>query len=120
HAAASLFRFAQSQDQGSPARSAPINPVSKSVIDSSNLAKAESHPSRQKAESVRLQNVFPEARSIQELEAQDVRANDEGTEAEELQPLISSPAPSQSFLAQEDAPQVGTGTSVIPPDTAGA
>ncbi len=35
-------------------------------------------------------------------------------------PLVPSPAPSQSFLAQEDAAKVGTGTFVIPPDTMGA
>jgi hypothetical protein len=37
-----------------------------------------------------------------------------------IQPLVSSPGASQSFLAQEDSPQLGTGVSVIPPDTAGA
>lgn len=35
-------------------------------------------------------------------------------------PSIPSPAPSQNFLAQEDAPKVGTGTFTIPPDTMGA
>ena len=36
------------------------------------------------------------------------------------QPNVPSPSPSQSFLAQEDAPKVGTGTFTIPPDTTGA
>ncbi|HEX8293066.1 MAG TPA: hypothetical protein VF570_15005, partial [Pyrinomonadaceae bacterium] len=35
-------------------------------------------------------------------------------------PLAASPSPSQSFLAQEDGPKVGSGTYIIPPDTNGA
>jgi len=35
-------------------------------------------------------------------------------------PNVPSPSPSQSFLAQEDGPKVGTGTFTIPPDTNGA
>ncbi len=36
------------------------------------------------------------------------------------QPNVASPSPSQSFLAQEDGPRIGTGTFTIPPDTNGA
>lgn len=36
------------------------------------------------------------------------------------QPNAPSPSPSQSFLAQEDGPRIGTGTFTIPPDTNGA
>jgi hypothetical protein len=35
-------------------------------------------------------------------------------------PAAPSPAPSQSFLAQEDGPKIGTTTFTIPPDTQGA
>ena len=40
--------------------------------------------------------------------------NDEGG------PGVASPSPSQSFLAQEDGPKIGTTTFNIPPDTMGA
>ncbi len=36
------------------------------------------------------------------------------------QPNVASPSPSQSFLAQEDGPRIGTATFTIPPDTNGA
>ncbi|MCA1633370.1 MAG: hypothetical protein LC802_06515 [Acidobacteria bacterium] len=35
-------------------------------------------------------------------------------------PNVASPSPSQSFLAQEDGPKIGTTTFTIPPDTHGA
>jgi hypothetical protein len=35
-------------------------------------------------------------------------------------PAAPSPAPSQSFLAQEDGPKIGTASFTIPPDTQGA
>lgn len=35
-------------------------------------------------------------------------------------PSVPSPSPSQSFLAQEDGPKIGTTTFTIPPDTTGA
>jgi hypothetical protein len=35
-------------------------------------------------------------------------------------PLVPSPTPTQTFLAQEDGPKVGTTTFTIPPDTVGA
>jgi hypothetical protein len=35
-------------------------------------------------------------------------------------PDVASPSPSQSFLAQEDGPRVGTSVFTIPPDTMGA
>ncbi|MBA3243142.1 MAG: hypothetical protein H0T60_18130, partial [Acidobacteria bacterium] len=40
--------------------------------------------------------------------------------SEPSQPNAPSPSPSQSFLAQEDGPRIGTTTFTIPPDTHGA
>src|SRR5712691_204005 len=115
-----IFSVAQSDEALAP--SAPIRPVSVSVINFAELAAKDAKASKEIDP-----NAAPVLRAVHPP-----RTINEGdsTVAEQLtsplalsndiHPLVSSPAPSQSFLAQEDGPEVGTGTFDIPPDTMGA
>ena len=72
------------------------------------------------------QQAIPSPGARPELDAPAASGRDEIPSAggvsnsEPSQPNAPSPSPSQSFLAQEDGPRIGTGTFTIPPDTHGA
>jgi CSLREA domain-containing protein len=121
HVKASLPLLDENQTQSAAAPSAPIRPVSKSVIEFDMLAAQDAGRDRQQPGSTSAVKAFPPLGMITELETKRADATVEGVaRSDRIQPLVSSPGPSQNFLAQEDSPQLGTGTSVIPPDTAGA
>jgi outer membrane protein assembly factor BamB len=110
------------QEEGVPASSAPIQPVSVSVINFAELAAKGAKASEKihpKGAPV-LRAVHPPKSITEGDSAVAERPASASSQGNEIHPLVSSPAPSQSFLAQEDGPEVGTGTFDIPPDTMGA
>jgi CSLREA domain-containing protein len=115
-----VFSLAQSDEALAP--SAPIRPVSVSVINFAELAAKDAKTSKEtKPNATPVLRAIHPPKTITEgdsaIAKQPALATPQGNE---IHPLVSSPAPSQSFLAQEDGPEVGTGTFDIPPDTMGA
>src|SRR6266849_3944071 len=108
------------QDQ-TLAPSVRIQPTSVSVINFAELAAKDAKASKEinPTAAPALRAVQP-PRTISEIDSSAERSTTAAPQSNEIHPLVSSPAPSQSFLAQEDGPEVGSGTFDIPPDTMGA
>ena len=108
-----------------PVSSTRIQPASVSVVNFKQLAEKEAANSARSASSNSAEELHsaPAPMSIQEVSednANSPASADSAAPQDSGGPLVPSPAPSQSFLAQEDAAKVGTGTFTIPPDTMGA
>jgi hypothetical protein len=98
---------------------APIHPVSVSVVNFKELAAQDAKASeRATAAPEILQAVHPPM-TIKEPDSRELQQPTESA-PRVAGPLAVSPSPAANFLAQEDAPRVGTGTSTIPPDTMGS
>jgi len=108
------------QDQ-TLAPSVRIQPTSVSVINFAELAAKDAKASKQiNPDAAPVLRAVHPPRTISEVDSSAERSTSAASQSNEIHPLVSSPAPSQSFLAQEDGPEVGTGTFDIPPDTMGA
>src|SRR5229473_6165400 len=108
------------QDQ-TLAPSVRIQPTSVSVINFAELAAKDAKASKQiNPDAAPVLRAVHPPRTISEVDSSAERSTSAAPQSNEIHPLVSSPAPSQSFLAQEDGPEVGTGTFDIPPDTMGA
>src|SRR6266542_4431917 len=112
---------ADAQKRQTIAPSTHIRPASVSVIDFTKLAERDAKASRERQANAGpvLRAVDP-VKTIKEVDSVPVNPAAEPAKINPSRPLVSSPAPSQTFPAQEDAPQFGTNTFVIPPDTMGA
>lgn len=114
--------FSVTQPDEALAPSAPIQPVSVSLINFAELAAKDAKASKERNPNLSppLRAVHP-PKTITEGDAMVAeRPTSPLAQSNDIHLLVSSPAPSQSFLAQEDGPEVGTGTFDIPPDTMGA
>src|SRR6266436_1338775 len=112
---------AQQEDE-IQAPSKPIQPDSISVIDFGKLAEEDARASRLPQTNGKpiLKEIHPPKTITEKEDLTDQSLSLAAPPQEVGGPLIPSPAPSQSFLAQEDSPGVGTGGMSIPPDTTGA
>jgi hypothetical protein len=108
--------------EGALAPAISIEPTSVSVINFAELAAKDAKAGKEIKPNAlpALKAVHPPLTITESGAAIAERPPSANAQSNEIHPLVSSPAPSQSFLAQEDGPQVGTGSLVIPPDTMGA
>src|SRR5258708_24326592 len=108
------------QDQ-TLAPSVRIQPTSVSVINFAELAARDAKASKEinPTAAPALRAVQP-PRTISEVDSPAERSTTAAPQSNEIHALVSSPPPSQTFLAQEHEPEVCTGTFAIPPDTMGA
>ena len=110
----------QTQDATTPTevRGESIAPVQVSIVSFQQLAEMKS---RRPVFTRTVQELKPAPGIIKEPETPgSPEAKTPQTPADSGGPSIPSPAPSSTFLAQEDGPKIGTGTFTIPPDTMGA
>jgi hypothetical protein len=108
-----------SQNDGVAAPGIKVRPTSVSVINFGELATQDSKAVERTGITPQVLQAIHPPMTIKESDSAalpPVAADRQNLAA----PLVASPPPSQSFLAQEDAPRVGTGTSTIPPDSTGA
>ena len=104
------------------APSAPIQPIATSVINFRELVERDANRSEQQNPNATpvLRAVHPPKEIMEVNSAIAEGSASEPPRSNSSEPLGSSPGPSQTFLAQEDGPEVGTNAFVIPPDTMGA
>ena len=97
-------------------RGESITPIQVSTVSFKQLAEMKS---RRPASKGTVEELKPAPGSIKEPETP---ASPEARppQTDSSGPFIPSPAPSSTFLGQEDGPKIGTGSFVIPPDTQGA
>lgn len=109
------------QGAGPQITGVPVKATQSAVVNFAELARQEAARAASQTDTADATPVVVPNLSIEEAGSNDVLTPAKPTiQLNPSAPSVASPSPVQNFLAHNDVPKVGTGSSVIPPDTQGA